>query len=191
VAAAVLARAAPPVIIFVTAFDAYALRAFQVHALDYLLKPVDPERLQFALERARALLAAQHAEDFQQKVLSLLQERNSARPAPERWLVKSGERLAILDERDIDWIEAADEYAQVHAQGKKHLLRTTLQALEQQLDPQKFVRIHRGTIVNATRILEMRPQAHGDFAVILHDGVTLKMSRNYRNRLSRVFQNLP
>jgi len=188
VAAALSLQAAPPVIIFVTAFDEHALRAFQVHAVDYLLKPVAPERFQAALARARLILAAQHAQLFQQKMLALLQEQNRAPARPRRWLVKSGERMVLLHEDEIDWIETADEYAQVHAQGKKHLLRTTMNALEQRLDPEKFVRLHRSTIVNLARVKELQSQAHGDFIVVLKDDTTLKMSRNYRHKLAEIFQ---
>ena len=189
VATAVAARPSPPVVVFVTAFDEYALRAFNVHALDYLLKPVDPQRFQVALERARSALAAQQTQFFQQKMLALLQEQSRSRP--QRWLVKSGERFLILAADDIDWIETAEEYALLHAQGKKHLLRTTMKLLEHQLDPEKFLRIHRSTIVNLARIREMQSQAHGDLVVILKDGTPLKMSRNYRPKLAEIFQNLP
>ncbi|MGH7491192.1 MAG: LytR/AlgR family response regulator transcription factor [bacterium] len=190
VAAAVSANHPPPVIIFITAFDEYALRAFNVHALDYLLKPVGPERFQIALARARALIQGQHSSLFHHKMLALLQEQTRQNERHQRWLVKSGKRMLILHAGDIDWIEIADEYALLHAHGKKHLLRTTMNMLEQQLDPEKFVRIHRSTIVNVERIKEMQSQSHGDLLVILRDGTNLKMSRNYRHKLAGVFQYL-
>jgi two-component system LytT family response regulator len=190
VAAAVSAIQPSPVIIFVTAFDAYAMRAFSVHALDYLLKPLDPGSFQIALERARALIQAQDASLLGQKMLTLLQEHTRQNKRPQRWLVKSGERIVILHANDIDWIETADEYALLHAHGQKHLLRATMSMLEQQLDPEKFMRIHRSTIVNLERIKEMQSQTHGDLLVILRDGTNLKMSRNYRHKLNGVFQSL-
>ncbi len=191
VAAALSATDSPPVIIFVTAFDEHALRAFDAQALDYLLKPIDPERFQIALARARTLMQTQKEDFFRQKLLALLHEQARGRKRPQRWLVKSGERMLILHAGDIDWIETADEYALLHAHGKKHLLRTTLNMLEQQLDPEKFLRIHRSIIVNLERIKEMQSQSHGDWLVLLQDGTTLKMSRNYRHKLLGVFQNPP
>jgi two-component system LytT family response regulator len=156
-----------PAVIFVTAYDQYAVRAFDVQALDYLLKPIDRRRFQTALERARDHL------------------RLSAEPQSPltRLLVRSGDRMQVLKVDDVDWLEAADNYVKVHAAGQTHLLRETLARLKSRLDPARFLRIHRSTLVNVERIQSLYPLFHGDQMVVLHDGTELTVSRRYRQEL--------
>lgn len=183
----VLARAGSeclPVVVFVTAYDRYAIRAFEVHALDYLLKPYTAERLTESLERVRRELAREGGEG-PAAVAELLaaREREAGAAFSGRWAVKDGERYVLLKSDELDWIEAAANYVRFHARGRAYLLRGTLSALERTLDPARFARIHRSTIVNVDRVKEIRPEWHGDFEVILSDGRMLRMSRNYRGAL--------
>ena len=175
-----------PAIIFVTAYDRYALRAFQVHALDYLLKPIEPERFAESLARARNNVQLQL---LNQNLLALMQELNRQRQPVERWIVRSAGRMMIVKSGDIDWVETAGDYACLHAKGKTHLLRETMSAMAQKLDPGKFIRIHRSAIVNLDRIQEMLPQPHGEIVLLLKDGVRLTLSRTYRAQFAAAFQN--
>ena len=178
-----------PAVIFVTAYDQFALRAFEVHALDYLLKPFDRERFQKSLERARKLVQQRQTGDLSQKLSSLITDLK-----PEKAETKFLDRLAIkLEGRvlffkidDIDWIEAADNYVSVHVGSEQHLHRETMSALEGKLPPNRFLRISRSTIVNVERIREMQPMFHGDYVVILKDGTRLSLSRNYRDKLNQL-----
>lgn len=174
-----------PVVIFVTAYDHYALRAFEVHALDYLLKPFDRERFQKALQRARAEIQRTSREP-DPRVTALLEEVKTRKPA-ERLLIKSSGRVYFVRTEDIDWVEAAGNYARLHSGGEMHLLRETMNGLEARLDPEKFLRIHRSTIVNIERVKELHPWFHGDYQVVLHDGTELTLSRSYRPRLQELF----
>src|SRR5262245_12192350 len=187
-----------PVIIFVTAYDQYAIRAFEFHALDYLLKPFDDERFERTLERARAQLEQQQFCRLSERMVALLEEHRS-RPKSgagkgsavtagseplSRLIVKSAGRVFFIRTEEIDWIEAEGYYARLHVGGKSHLLRETLTNLESQLDQNRFLRIHRSTIVNLERIRELQTQSHGECAVVLIDGTQLKLSRGYRDRLT-------
>jgi two-component system LytT family response regulator len=180
-----------PVVIFVTAYDQHALRAFEVHALDYLLKSYSDDRFDAALRRAKEQIRQKKVNEISQRLVALLdsqkQEKAQSQPGSGTYLtrlvVKSGGRVFFLKAAEIDWIEAADYYVYLHVGGKSHLLRETMNALEKQLDPRKFQRLHRSTIVNLDRIKEMQPHAHGDYTVILHDGTPLKLSRGYRPKL--------
>jgi two-component system LytT family response regulator len=184
----VLARAAKthlPFVVFVTAFDRYAIRAFDVHAIDYLLKPVTGARLEQALDRIRHELARdEEAERAKLAALLDARERDPAGAATpshaSRWAVKQRDRYLRLRSEEVDWIEAAANYVRFHARGGAFLMRGTLAGLERSLDPAHFVRIHRSTIVNLDRVREIRPEWHGDFEVVLTTGRTLRMSRNYR-----------
>jgi two-component system LytT family response regulator len=171
-----------PAVVFVTAYDAHALRAFEVHALDYLLKPFDRERFTRALARAREALARREADGLDERLATLLAAR-SARPYATRLAVKSGGRVRLVKAEEVDWIEAASNYVRLHVGGERHLLRETMAALEARLDPERFVRIHRSTIVNLDRVRELEPYFHGDYVVKLHDGRRLTLSRTYRERL--------
>ena len=175
-----------PVTIFVTAYDAFAIRAFEAHALDYLLKPFADERFEAALERARSFIRAHRASEFREHVAMLLAERGAERPADdtlERLAIKSGGRVTFLEVCEIDWIEAAGVYVNLHAGGKTYLYRSTMGSLQKRLDPKRFVRLHRSVTVNANRIRQMEGRTHGDHTVILKDGKQLPLSRNYRAHL--------
>ena len=171
-----------PAIIFVTAFDRYALRAFDVHAVDYLLKPIAPARLRVAIERARDRLARG---DHQPGLRSLAREAQERPRYLTRLSVRARGRVMLVDVEAIDWIQAADNYVTVHASGREYLLRETLATLERQLDPDRFVRIHRSTIASLDRIAELQPSSHGDFDVRLRDGTRLTLSRSWREHVER------
>jgi two-component system LytT family response regulator len=187
----VLARVADtclPAVVFVTAYDRYALRAFEVHALDYLLKPFTAARLHGAIERVRRELARDGDRDDLAAVMGMIGAREpGAAPAEYagRWAVKDGERYLMLRAEEVDWIEAAANYVRFHARGTSFLLRGTLAAVAATLDPRRFARIHRSTIVNIDRVREVRPEWHGDFDVLLAGGQVLRMSRRYRDALLR------
>jgi len=175
-----------PVIVFVTAHDKFALRAFEVHAVDYLLKPFDRERFQSALRRA--LEQVKHREDparAQAQAAALTEMQSSAKPA-DRLAVKSGGRITILKMADIAWIEAAHNYVEIHEDKRSHLLRETMGGIEQKLPPEKFVRISRSVIVNVDRVKELQPTFYGEYKVTLHNGTHLTLSRRYRKKLPQL-----
>src|SRR5688572_30948150 len=172
-------------IIFVTAFDQYALKAFDVHALDYLLKPFDDERFAHALRRAKSQIEAREINRLSKRLLALLDERERLSSTQQknyltRVMIKASGRVVLLKVDDIDFIEADGNYAKLHAGRKAHLLREKMHDLEARLDPAKFVRIHRSVIVNLDRIKEMQPHFNGDYIVILEDGRKLRLSRTRR-----------
>ena len=183
-----------PVVVFVTAYDQYALRAFAVHALDYLLKPFDDERFREAVGRAKQQVRQGKLGALSEQIAALLEGvgRSPAPAAPhngqylKRLAIKAGGRVAILGVKDIDWIEAEGDYVKIHAGRTWHLLRETMKRLETQFDPSRFVRIHRSTIVNVERIKELQPYFRGEHVVILHDGTSLKLSRGYKEHLEAV-----
>jgi two-component system LytT family response regulator len=184
-----------PVIVFVTAFDRYALKAFEVHALDYLLKPFSDARFEKALQQAKAQIGQREIGSLSRRLLALLEDRDTLRePKPRasryltRLMVKSASRVFFLKADEIDWIEAADYYVKLHVGRKGHLLRETMSDMEAKLDPDKFIRIHRSTIVNLDRVKEMRPLFNGEYAVILHDGAELKLSRSRREQLQKLLE---
>lgn len=189
----VLAQVGPEhiqAIIFVTAFDQYALKAFDVHALDYLLKPFDDERFARALERAKSQIAAREINQLSERLLALLEERETERKGSKheeryltRLMIKSSSRMMLLKVDEIDFIEADGNYAKLHTGRKTHLLREKMNDLEGRLDPAKFVRIHRSIIVNLERIKEMHPHFNGDYVVVLEDGRQLRLSRTRREQL--------
>jgi two-component system, LytTR family, response regulator len=188
----VVERAAPdhlPLVVFVTAYDEYALRAFQVHAFDYLLKPVSPIRLAEAMARVRADMM--RGAPPRERLLDVVDtvrlgagERTSSRSRyTARFAVRDRDRYVLVRAADVDWIDAAANYVRLNTRGRGFLLRMTLGEIEQRLDPAVFTRIHRSTIVNTTRVQEIRPDPHGDYDVVLADGRTLRMSRTFRERL--------
>jgi two-component system LytT family response regulator len=179
-----------PAIIFVTAYDNYALQAFSVHAIDYLLKPLDPERFRVALDRARREAALRETHQANENLLALLHTLKGNKQFRTRLIVRSPGRVSIVNTIDVDWIGAEDDYACLHTQGRKHLLRETMNALEQQLNPEQFIRIHRSTIVNIERIKELRPLFHGEYAVVLSDGTKLTASRTHRKALDKAFNHM-
>jgi len=172
-----------PVVIFVTAHDRYALKAFEVNALDYLLKPFDKARFAAALERAKAQIRQGSAAALDERLQKLLQSVETTRPGPERLMVKADGRIYFVRIDQIDWVEAAGNYIRLHVGKEVHLLRESLGALEKKLDPSRFVRIHRSTIVNLERMRELQPAFHGDYVIILHDGTELQVSRSCRDKL--------
>jgi two-component system LytT family response regulator len=176
--------AALPAVVFVTAFDQYAIRAFDVHAIDYLLKPFSRQRFQLALARARERIQARRSDAGLASLIESLRDRPRYLS---RVSVRSNGRIVLVDLRTVDWIEAADNYVRLHAGPREHIMRETLAALERQLDPEVFARIHRSTIVRIDRILELHPASHGDMDVVLRDGTTLTLSRTWRDRVQRLF----
>ena len=178
-----------PAVIFVTAYDHYAVRAFEVHALDYLLKPFDRERFQAAIERAKRQLRRDNGAPIDARILRLLEQISEQPRYSERLVVKSGGRVFFLNTDEIDWVEAEGNYVNIHAGKKAYLLRETISGLESQLDPKEFVRIHRSAIANINRIKELQPWSHGEYHVILQDGTQLTLSRSYRDKLQAALGN--
>ena len=179
-----------PVVIFVTAYDTHALRAFEAHALDYLLKPIDDDRFAAAVERARRRVAERDESTVARRLVALMQEVGAELPearndttSSSRIIIRDRDRVLLIDVADIDWVGADGDYVRVHTAGKSHLLRETRAAMEERLDPAAFVRIHRSTIVNVDRIRELRPYSSREYSVILRDGTRLRLSRRYRDRL--------
>lgn len=176
-----------PHVIFVTAYDHYAVRAFEVHALDYLLKPFDQERFEQALERARRQVRGAAGGDVNARLLSLLAQRESPPPPVERLLVKADGRVFFLKTDELEWIEAEGNYVSLHAGDKKYLFREAISTLEAQLDPKQFRRISRSVIVNIDSVAEFQPRFRGDYWVVLRGGVRLKLSHRYRGNLDKDF----
>ena len=191
-----------PFVIFVTAYDEYAIRAFEVHAVDYLLKPYDDERFFDALERAKTELRHRRDSEFAERVAELLESRRGGTAAAidsrsgadeeeeeeddeylERLVVKKAGRVYFVDVEDIDWIEAADYYVRLHVGDKSHLLRTTMKEMEASLDPDQFFRIHRSSIVRLDFVRELQPYFHGEYVVVLEDGTKLSLSRSRRKKM--------
>ena len=192
----------PPGVVFVTAYDEHALRAFEVHALDYILKPFGRPRFQAALQRAIRRLEAEDAWSLRRTLAGLVNDRlapasnavlagseaaATARPVT-RLAVRSNERIVIVNVQDVDWVEADRDYVRLHVRGKVHLLADRMHAIEARLDAQQFLRIHRSTIVNLLRVRELRRAEDGGGLVILEDGVGLRVARNRWSTLERVLQ---
>ena len=174
-----------PTVIFVTAYDEYALRAFEVHALDYLLKPFGKDRFQQTLRHAREALEARRAGDLGRRLLAMVHDIKPEPQRLERLVVKSGGRVFFLRTDDIDWIEAAGNYVRLHLGLESHLFRETMNRMETRLDGRRFARIHRSRIVNTERIKELQPWFNGDHAVVLRDGTRLTLSRLYKDKLQQ------
>lgn len=173
-----------PAIIFVTAYDGHAIRAFEIHALDFILKPFDQARFDKALGHARARMSA-HAPALDEHLLSLLADLRTERRYPERLIVKSSGRVFFVRTEDIDWVEASGNYVKIHTKSNEaHLIRESMKNMEARLDPKTFVRIHRSTIVNIDCIKELEPWFHGEYIVIMRDGTRLTASRVFSDRLS-------
>ena len=179
-------RHLPPTI-FVTAYHEHAVRAFEIHAVDYLTKPVDAERLRVAVERVREKMAARVALMTQEQLTAMLNGlRNSteeSRSYPSRFLVKDGEKEILVPVEKIDWIEAASYYSCLHTNGRRYMLRETITDLSNKLNPKQFARIHRSSIVNLDRIHEIYREGQGDGSIVLVDGQKLKMSKVGRQKL--------
>jgi two-component system, LytTR family, response regulator len=175
-----------PHVVFVTAFDDYAVRAFDVHAVDYVMKPFDGERLSRALERAKAAIATRQDGGEAARVERLLADLRRERPERlERLLVQGAERSVLLPLTRVDRLESARNYVVLHAGRESFRVRSTLDRLEQRLDPRRFVRVSRTAIVNVERVAELKPWSHGDWVVVLSDGAKLRLTRTFRDRLER------
>jgi two-component system LytT family response regulator len=172
-----------PEIIFTTAYEKYAIRAFELHALDYLLKPFDQTRFQDAMRHARQRLNLRQEEDGRLQLNALLESVKAKSKYLERLIIKADGRISFLHSRDINWIEADDKYVHLHTATASRMVRQTLSAMESQLDPAKFQRIHRSAIVNVERIKELEPTFNGEHMVLLEDGTKLTLSRTYREKL--------
>lgn len=188
-----------PMIVFVTAFDRYALDAFEAHALDYLLKPVEEARFAAALDHVREQFRQRHAVRQREQLVALLARVQGAGevdlsaftdgtpPAaprhPEVLPIRTGRETVRVKVISIDWIDAAGDYMCVHAEGRTHVVRATMKQFEQALDPRRFQRVHRSTIVNVDRVRTLRPHTNGEYFLTLEGGHELKLSRSYRDRL--------
>jgi two-component system LytT family response regulator len=180
-----------PIVVFVTAYDQYAVRAFDVHALDYLLKPFDHARFEKTLIRAKSEVVLRNSTNVDQKLLALLEHIESNKKHVDRILVKSSGRVFFLRFDEIDWIESAGNYVKLHVGNESHLLRETMTQMERKLDSGKFVRVHRTSIVNIDRIKELQPWFNGDYIVLLLNGAKLTASRGYKKKLSELFHEHP
>jgi two-component system LytT family response regulator len=186
---AVLAELEPnrrPLVIFVTAHDKFALRAFEVHAIDYLLKPFDRQRFQTALQRALNHLQQHDTKDLKDRLSALLKDVRTEPKHAERIAIKSSGKVIFLKTSEVNWVEAADNYVNLHVGSESHLHRETMSALEEILDPSRFMRISRSTMVNVDCIKELQPLFHGEYSVILKDGTRLTLSRGYREKLQQL-----
>lgn len=177
-------------VVFVTAYDEYALKAFDVHAIDYLLKPFDRERFDTALERAIEQVRGRRSES-DERILALLAELQAAgrRDYLERLVVKSGGRIYFVPVDDIDWIEAAGNYVELHVGRTSHLIRGTMKTLEEELDPTTFARVHRSAIVNIRRIKELQPWFNGEYVIVLNSGDQVTSGGSYREALKELLEN--
>ncbi len=193
-----------PIVVFVTAYDKYAVKAFEFHALDYLLKPIEDERfdetVRFALSRMNQRNLEAYAKRLKEAVDNYPDRAGdsptlvrgtvtSSANYLERIAVKAHDRIYMLPVSNIDWIESGGDYIYLHAESQKHIVRQTMTSLEQKIDPMKFVRIHRSAIVNVDSIKSLHPNEHGDYDVYLKTGEKLKLSRSYRNHFQEVIGN--
>lgn len=177
-----------PTIIFVTAYDQYAIRAFDFHAVDYLLKPFSQTRFKKALSRAGERISSKSTDDVTEQQISSLLENYQNKPAHlKRLFLKDKGKIVLLEPEKVNWVEADDKYVRLHTAEKSYPIRQTLNALEAELDPQIFTRIHRSNIVNLTCVRELHPLFNGEYVLILADGTKLTLSRNYKNRFFKQF----
>lgn len=178
-----------PPTVFVTAYDKYAIKAFEINAVDYLLKPVTENRFAKALSRAKISLQSRPPDEASRQILSLLETIALPRRSLKRLAVRSAGKTVFVDVDDIDWIEAAENYVQLHAGRAEHLVHVTMNALEKQLDPELFLRIHRSVIVNVRRIKELQPVMHGEYVITLINGTRLQSGRMYNEKLKALAAN--
>ncbi|HEY1109125.1 MAG TPA: LytTR family DNA-binding domain-containing protein [Opitutaceae bacterium] len=183
-----LRRMSPPLplVVFVTAYDEHAVAAFEVHALDYLLKPIKPARLDEALQRARAALAEQSGEGNARRLLALLEARKEDTPYLSRLAVRDRDRTRFVKVTDIDWVEASGNYIVIHTGNEKHIVRETLAAIELQLSPQEFYRLNRSALVRLDRIREIEPMFNEDHVVVLANSLRLPLTRSVRELQERL-----
>jgi len=191
-----------PLIIFVTAFDEYAIEAFDVHAVDYLLKPINDDRLRAAVKRAQARIEQQASitdkrsllelvisitGKSENSVVQLVKDHTGIKAYPDRIAIKDAGETTLVEAKDIDWVDAAGDYMCVHANDQVHIMRITMKDLESQLDPSVFQRVHRSTIVNLERVEKVCSHMNGEFHLILKNGATIKMSRSYKEKVKHFF----
>jgi len=172
-----------PDIVFTTAYESYAIRAFELHALDYLLKPFDQQRFRDAMKHAKERLHSRHQEDGRLQIGALLERINSKQAYLDRLIIKAGGRITFLNTQEIDWIEADDKYVHLHTGKGARMVRQTLTAMETQLDPAKFVRVHRSAMVNIERIKELQPLFNGEYSLLMENKTKLTLSRTYKDKL--------
>ena len=172
-----------PLTIFVTAYDQHAIRAFEANALDYLLKPFSDERFEAALSRAKLRLRERNTSEFGLRMITMLSAAPQAQRPWDRLVVKSGGSTRLIRVAEIDWIEAAGVYVNLHVAGQQLLYRASLHELDERLDSRRFVRVHRSAIVNIESILQLEPVSHGEFDIILKNGARTRVSRSYRAQL--------
>jgi len=179
-----------PEIVFVTAYDEYAIRAFEINALDYLLKPVDPERFQKTLERVREQIKNKQPRQMEQKLAALLEKLKlpESEKHLERIAIKENGRVTFLNIDEILWISSEGNYVGLHTKGETHLLRETMDAIERKLDSRKFLRLRRSTIIRIEQIKELYPLFNGEFEVVLKNGTRLASSRRYRKNLDALLK---
>lgn len=178
-----------PAVIFVTAHDQYAIQAFEISALDYLLKPVIEERFVKALARAKSRIRSAFAAGANPQIISLLESISSSRRYLSRLAVRSAGKTILMSVDELDWIGGAENYVELHAGRASHLLHVRMSVLEASLDPASFLRIHRSIIVNLSRIRDLQPAEHGDYLITLRDGTQLKSGRTYSERLQALMSN--
>jgi two-component system, LytTR family, response regulator len=178
-----------PAVVFVTAHDRHAIQAFEINAIDYLLKPVTEERFTEALRRAKTRLQSRPAEESNRHIIGLLETIVSPPRHMKRLAVRSAGKTVFVEVEEIDWIEAAENYAQLHCGKTVHLLHVPMNTLEKSLDPDRFLRIHRSTIVNLGRVKDLQPGTHGEFVLTLRNGVQLQSGRTYQEKLRALATN--
>jgi two-component system LytT family response regulator len=187
---------AMPLVVFVTAFDQYAVDAFEINAIDYVLKPIDDERLAAAIDRVILRFEQQQLEDQKRNLMQACIQLSGADAAtveeiargeagayPDKLSIRDGDEVRLVPVEDIDWVDAAGDYMCVHALGVTHIMRITMKQLEQLLNPLRFLRVHRSTIVNASRVASAQSLTNGEFLLTLSEGTQLKVSRSYRDRV--------
>ena len=172
-----------PEIIFTKAYEQYSIRAFELHALDYLLKPFDQARFKDAIKHAKERFRSERQQDGRLQIGALLESIRNKPEYLDRVVIKSGGRITFLNTREINWIEADDKYVHLHTDKTNPMVRQTLSAMETQLDPKKFRRIHRSAIVNVERIKELQPLFNGEHSIVLENGTRLTLSRNYKDKM--------
>ncbi len=175
----------PPAVIFTTAHDQYAVQAFEVHAVDYLLKPFDRQRLRLSLERARTRAATAKPDDLQTKLAAMLEDMKAGARQPERIPVKSNGKVTFVRIPEIDWIASADNYVELHVGNHSHLIRETMNSIATRLPAEQFIRVSRTSIVNLARVKELQPLFHGEYTITLTTGARVTLSRSYRDQLPR------
>ena len=178
-----------PHVIFVTAYDKYAIQAFEIHALDYLLKPFTAGRFSEALERVKKQISNEESSNLSRKLATLLEEVKPKSGYLERIIIKDAGRVFFINVEEISWIEAADVYVRLHTGSQSHLVRGSISKLEAKLDPSQFLRIHRSTILSLKHIKELQPLFHGEYQITLRDGTKLTSSRSYRDKLQVILEN--